>query len=206
MGLTLALVAPAFGTGKQVIVGTRTGGNWIPFWSQTYTAMRFQTLIDKSEINNAGVINEVELFRYWTTGGDVTYNNVRIFLGHTALSALGLTFDSNYKDTPVEVKTTGSLVIPTAQAWFPLKMTKTWTYNNTDNMIVEIRWTGSTPRTGVPLYTCSFGSGIHRVYAYNNANATSGTGDTLAYHSRLSFSYSTAVTPTSLGRVKALFE
>lgn len=204
--LVFSLAGAAFATGKQVIVGTRSGGNYIPFWGQTYTAMRFQTLIDQSQINNAGVINEVEFFRYWTTGGDVTYNNVRIFLGHTALSALTTTFDSNYKDTPVEVATTSSLLIPTAQAWFPLKMTKTWTYNNSDNMIVEVRWSGSSPRTGVPIYSCSFGSGYHRIYAYNDPNARTGSGDTLAYHSRLSFESYTGVAPTSLGRVKAMYE
>ncbi|MEE8639167.1 MAG: hypothetical protein V3T41_02030 [bacterium] len=205
IGLTLALVAPVFATGKQVVVGTRSGGNYIPFWGQSYNACRFQTLIDKSQINNAGVINEVEFFRYWTTGGPGTFNNVRIFLGHTALSALTTTFDSNYKDTPVEVATISAFVIPTAQAWFPLKMSKTWTYNNTDNMIVEVRWSTDSG-LGVPIYSCSFGSGTHRVYNMTDPNARTGTASTLAYHSRLSFSYSTAVTPTSLGRVKAIFE
>jgi hypothetical protein len=204
--LVLGLAGAAFATGKQVVVGSRSGGNYIPFWGNNYTAMRFQTLIDQNQINNAGVINEVEFFRYWTTGGDVTFNNVRIFLGHTALSALGTTFDSNYKDTPVEVATISAFLIPTAQDWFPLKLSKTWTYNNSDNMIIEVRWSGSSPRTGVPIYSCTFGSGYHRIYAYNDPNARSGSGDTLCYHSRLSFNAYTDVSPTSLGRVKAMYE
>lgn len=203
--LVFGLAGAAFASGKQVVVGTRTSGNYIPFWGNSYNACRFQTLIDQSQINNAGVINEVEFFRYWTTGGDTTFNNFRVFLGHTALSALTTTFASNYKDTPVEVATISAFVIPTAQNWFPFKLSKTWTYNNTDNMIVEVRWSTDSG-VGTPVYTCTFGSGIHRVYNMTDPNATTGSGDTQAYHSRLSFSSYTGVTPTSLGRVKAMFE
>jgi hypothetical protein len=49
-------------------------------------------------------------------------------------------------------------------------------------------------------------SGNRRVWAVNNPNAPSGRGDGHAYYTRLNFDYHTGVEPTSLGRVKAIFE
>jgi hypothetical protein len=204
-GLALALAGPAFATGKQVTVGTMSGGNWIPFWGTSYSAMRFQTLIDQSLINTAGTINEVEYYAYYGYGGE--FLKYRVLLGHTALSALTTTFANNWKGTPVEVANAASFAIPAVKTWFPLKLTKTFTYNNTDNLVVEIVWDGKTgtPR-GEPIYSCTFGSGYHRIYALGSSTATTGSGDTLCYHCRLSFNSYTAVAPTSLGRVKAMYE
>ncbi len=203
--LALAVACSAFASGKQVTVGTMSGGNWIPFWGTTYNGMRFQTLIDQSQIAYAGTINEVEYYAYYGYGG--TFNNFRAYLGHTALSSLTTTFANNYKGSPVLVATASSFTIPASKNWFPLKMTTTFVYNNTDNLIVEVRWQGKagSPR-GEPIYSCRFGSGNHRVWAYNDPNASSGSADTLCYHCRLSFNYYTGVEPTSLGRVKAVFE
>jgi hypothetical protein len=204
-GLALALAAPAFATGKQVVVGTMSGGNWIPFWGPSYNGMRFQTLIDQNLINYAGTINEVEYYAYYGYGG--TFNKYKAILCHTGLSALTTTFASNYKGTPVEVANLASYTIPAAKDWFPLKMTKTFAYNNTDNLVVEIVWDGKEGSpTGEPIYTCSFGSGYHRIYAVGQPYAETGSGSTTAYYHRLSFNAYTGVAPTSLGRVKALYQ
>lgn len=207
VGLAVALTAPAFATGKQVTVGTlTTSGNWIPFWGPSYNAMRFQTLMDQSQIAYAGTINEVEYYAWFGYGGE--FLKYRVLLGHTGLSALTTTYDNNWKGTPVEVANAASFVINTAvRTWFPLKLTKTFTYNNTDNLLIEIVWDGKTgtPR-GEPVYTCTFGSGYHRIYSPGSSTSPTGSGSTLAYYCRLSFSYSTGVAPTSLGRVKALYQ
>jgi hypothetical protein len=166
--------------------------------------MRFQTLIDRGVINYAGVINEVEYYAYYGYGG--TFNNYKAYLCHTDKSALVATFASNYKGTPVLVASFSAFTIAATKTWLPLKMTGTFTYNNTDNLLVEIVWQGKvgTPR-GEPVYSCFFGSGAHRVWA-NSSTATTGTPYPLAYYHRLNFGYYTALGPTSLGRVKAMYE
>ncbi len=204
VGLTLALVAPAFATGKQIICWTRSGGNYIPFWGARYSGMRFQTLIDKAQINYAGKINQVEFYNYWVRNG--TFNAYKLILCHGPTS-LSTTFASNYKGTPVTVATLSSFTIPSPQAWFPLGMTTTtFDYNNSDGLLIEIQWRGSGPRVDQPIYTGPRGAGNHRVWLYNNPTGPVGTGDTLTYYTRLSFGAYTAVAPTSLGRVKALYE
>jgi hypothetical protein len=203
--LALAVASTAFASGKQVTVGTMSGGNWIPFWGPSYNAMRFQTLIDQSQIGYAGTVNEVEYYAYYGYGGE--FLKYKVLLGHTALSALTTTFDSNWKGTPTEVANASSFEIAATKDWFPLKLTKTFAYNNSDNFLIEISWDGKTgtPR-GEPIYSCTFGSGYHRIYALGSSTATTGSGDTLCYYCRLSFEYYSGVRPTSLGRVKALYE
>jgi hypothetical protein len=205
VGMIFAVAASAFASGRQVTVGTQSGGNWIPFWGPTYNAMRFQTLMDQSQIGYAGTINEVEYYAYYGYGGE--FLKYRVLLGHTALSALTTTFNNNWKGTPTEVANASSFSIAATKNWFPLKLTKTFAYNNSDNLLIEIVWDGKTgtPR-GEPIYSCTFGSGYHRIYALGSSSAASGSGDTLCYYCRLSFNYYTGIAPTSLGRVKALYE
>ncbi len=203
VGLTLALVAPAFATGKQVICWTRSGGNYIPFWGNSFNGMRFQTLIDKAQINYAGKINQVEFYNYWVRTG--TFNAYKLILCHSGTS-LSTTFATNYKGTPVTVATLSSFTIPSPQAWYGLGMTTTtFDYNNSDGLLIEIQWLGDNGQ-GVPCYTGARGAGNHRIWLYNNPTGPVGTGDTLTYYTRLSFGAFTAVAPTSLGRVKALYE
>jgi hypothetical protein len=205
-GLAFALAVPAFATGKQVTVGTlTTSGNWIPFWGTSYNALRFQTLIDQTEIKYAGTINEVEYYAWH--GYTSEFLKYRVLLGHTGLSALTTTFDNNWKGTPVEVANAPSFIIKaTVKTWFPLKLTKTFTYNNTDNLVVEISWDGKRIAPGEAVYTCTFGSGYHRIYALGSSTAPTGSGSSLCYYCRLSFNAYVGVSPTSLGRVKALYQ
>lgn len=204
VGLTLAVVSPAFATGKQVICWTQSGGNYIPFWGNSYDGMRFQTLIPKAQINYAGKINQVEYNNSSARAG--TFNNYKLYLCHTDKTALLTTFASNYKGTPVKVADLSAFNISGAAGWFPLGMTATtFDYNNTDNLLVEIQWQGDNGQ-GVPIYRSSIQSSNHRIWAYNNPTAPTGSGDGCPYWTRLSFGAYTGVSPTSLGRVKAMFE
>ena len=78
-----------------------------------------------------------------------------------------------------------------------------FTYNNRDNLLMEVQWLGRNA-TGEPIYTYS-GTGTRRVFAYNDPNASSGSGDYVSYYTRLSFGAYTALEPTSLGRVKSMY-
>jgi len=199
--LAVGLVGSAFATGRQIEVGSRSGGNWIPFWGTSYNGMRWQHNILQSQISYAGTINEVEFYAYYGRGG--TFNAFKFILCHTANTSLSTTFASNYTGTPVTVTDLSAFVIPAVASWFPMRMSRTFTYNNTNHLLMEVQWLGRNA-TGEPIYTYS-GTGTRRVFAYNDPNASSGSGDYVSYYTRLSFGAYTALEPTSLGRVKSMY-
>jgi hypothetical protein len=199
--VTLSVVASASATGTRIVVGSYSSTNWIPFWGQEKPAVRFQTLIDRDQVKYAGDITEVEYYAYYGYGGE--FDNFELYLCHTDKSSLLETFDSNYKGAPVLVASSSTFTIPERIGWFPLKMTKTFTYDDADNLLVEIRWQGRRA-AGEPIVVCYFGEGAHRVYAWS-PTAPRGTNSSLAYFCRLSFGVYPGVEATSLGGVKALF-
>jgi len=208
MALVMAASPLAFATGKQVICYTASGGNTYPFYGASQYGGRFQQLIYEAVINYAGKINEVEWFKYAGSAPDgATYKNVKVYLCHTDRTGLSTTFEENYKGTPVLVASHASLFIPPATNWFPLKLTTPFTYNDTDNLLVEIQWSDAVYGTSCSIYTGVAGTGARRCYAWGPEPSTLATGsaDTVTYYTRLSFGAYTAVTPTSLGRVKTLF-
>jgi hypothetical protein len=200
--LALGVAASAYATGTRIVVGSYSMGNWIPFWGPSKSAIRFQTLIDQDQIKYAGDITEVEYYGGYGDGG--TFNNFELYLCHTDKFSLDGYFDGNYKGTPVLVASSSAFTIPARIGWFPLKMTKTFAYNDADNLLVEIRWEGRQAQ-GDPIITCFFGYGRHRIYAWSPKAEVASGGSDLAYFCRLSFGVYPGVRATSLGRVKALF-
>jgi hypothetical protein len=165
--------------------------------------IRFQTLVDKNQINYAGALNDVELFNYFGYTGK--YDSYRIYLCHTGKTSLSATFAENYKGTPVLVGNYRSFSIPAARDWFSLRMAQTYDYNNVDGLLVEVRWQGD-DLGDVPVYVGQAqGSNNHRVWAANDPEAESGTADAYPYYCRLSFGAYAAVEAASLGRVRALY-
>ena len=200
--LTLGVAVSAFAHGKQVTVNNGTRANVIPWWPAVFPAgARVQMLYDKSKINYAGTINEFELQKGTTATG--TFTNTKFYLCHTKLSALTTNFQNNYSgNTPVLVASYASYVLPARTGFYPIPMTTTFKYNNTDNLILEITFEKSSG-SACSLYYGSLTG--HRCWA-RTATATTGSVDTVGYNGRISFSYFTSVSPTSLGRVRAIFE
>lgn len=202
VALTLGAASPVFATGKQVTVTNGTGSNVIPWWPTYFpNGCRCQMLYDQAKINYAGTINEFELEK--SNAYTCTVTNVKFYLCHTKLTALTTNFKDNYSgNTPVMVASAANYVVPAVAGFYPIPMTTTFNYNNTDNLIFEItyeRITGS---------SCGLRNGslsLHRCFAYS-PTATTGSADGVGYNGRISFSYYTRVSPTSLGRVKAMFE
>jgi hypothetical protein len=203
VALGLAAAAPTFATGKQIICENPLGANYIPFHGGVFDGMRFQTLLKQAQIDYAGEINMVEYYNRSGNGG--TFDNYKLYLCHTEMKSLYRTFADNYKGTPVEVANLSTFTIPSGEGWFKLGMTTTFRYNNGDNFLVEIRWQGG-DCSSVAI-TRGTGTATNlRVFAYNNPEAPIGNGDGIPYYTRLSFGAYTGVSPTSLGRVKDLFE
>ena len=208
--LTLAAVLAASSlafAGVHLVGGTPTsGGNTIPFWG-SQAAMRWQVFWFQREIGEAGPVTKVEFCNYEgssSTGG--TFNECKFLLCHTKLSAITAVFASNYSGTPVTVYS-GTFVIsrPSPNEWFTLfeNPTTTLTYNNTDNLLIEVSWTSAPSSTNYNKRTYSGGSG--RVYAYNATASSGSVTANYAHYARLTIGY-VGVAPTSLGRVKSIFK
>lgn len=196
------LASTAIASGKQVIINNGSGSNVIPWWPSFFpNGCRCQMLYDQAKINYAGTINEFELQK--SNASTCTVTNAKFYLCHTNLSTLTTNFKNNYGgNTPVLVASFANYVVPAKADFYPIPMARTFTYNNKDNLILEITYekiTGS---------NCGLRNGslsLHRCWAYS-PTAETGTADAVGYNGRISFSYYTAVSPTSLGRVKALYK
>ncbi len=198
---TCFLAAPASPSGKVVVIGTHAAGNAIPWWGGAYNSCRFQCLWFQSDINYAGYIDEIEFEKSSSASG--TFNNVRVWLCHTTKTQLEANFDNNYTGkTPVQVLNTASLNL-TGSGYFDIGITpNTFNYNNSDNLLMEVRWDGDSGST-CSCYRSS--QPYSRVGAWNH-NASSGTVWNNGQCIRLHIGTMTGVAPTSLGRVKALFQ
>lgn len=200
--VAVAVLAPtATASGKQVTIYNDSRVNVIPWYPAYFpNGCRCQMLFGQAKINYAGTINEFELQKSDTSTASVT--NVRFYLCHTRLTALTSNFQNNYAgNTPVLVASYANYTVPARAGFYPIPMTSTFTYNNRDNLIVEVRFdkiTGS---------SCGVVHGVQTGYRCwaRSPTATTGTPSNVAYNARISFSYYSAVSPTSLGRVKTLF-
>jgi hypothetical protein len=209
--ITLALVIGVSNVavaGEHIVGGTPNSANTFPFYG-SHPAHRWQTIWFQTEINEAGAISKIE-WQMRTAGGGMggTYNNCDILLCHTRISVVTGTFADNYGgNTPVNVYT-GTYVLPSSSGdqWVTIVEPKNFTYNNTDNLLIEISWQGSAPATN--YFKCrNTGSGFPgRVWNPTSKTGTTGTLDT-SYHQygRITIGYE-GVNPTSLGRVKSIFK
>ena len=204
--LTLALVLTASTiavAGVHIVGGTGTGGNTIPFWP-SQPGMRWQTIWHKADINEAGAVTKVE-FQSYRISTASTFTTCKVLLCHTSLTHVTASYTGNYGGkTPVTVFS-GTKVVPvTAQGqWWTVVEPTNFTYNNTDNLLIEVSWVSGSPSTVCHCYINSRGK-AGRVYAYS-ATATTGTVTTnYDQLGRITIGY-VGVAPTSLGRVKTLF-
>ncbi len=206
LAVVVATAGAALATGSEREVGGEaTQGHTIPFYTP-YAQMRFQCMWLQSEIGEKGSIARIE-FKY-EAGGVVptSLDGCKMILCHSSKDKLTTTFKANYDfKTPVEVFS-GKYTVPEGlkkDDWFTLCEPDNFSYNNRNNLLFELSWTGASGTTTRTYISTADQPGRLRA---NNATAT--TGKILAnqgHIARVTIG-NPAVSPTSLGRVKALFE
>jgi hypothetical protein len=206
--VTLALVVAASTlavAGVHVVGGTKYTGNTIPWWG-SYTAGRFHCMWRKAEINEAGAVTKIEFQVYRTAGN--TFSNVDMLLCHSGLNVLTNNYTTNYNGkTPVKVYT-GNYVIPpnlTRDSWFVQCSPTNFNYNNTDNLLFEISWSGRTTSGANYFWRASAGQ-PGRVWASSKTATTGSLYANQGEIARLTITPGSGVAPTSLGRVKSIFK
>ena len=85
--------------------------------------------------------------------------------------------------------------------WFGAACTTPFDYNNSDNLIVEVRWRNQTLTTKIEVW--GYVAGSSRLLIHKEYNATEGQLSTKTDRLRITFS-GVPVAPTSLGRIKTL--
>ncbi len=206
--LTLLIAASNAAVAGVHIVGggTPNSNNTYPFWG-IFSGFRWQTMWFQSELNEAGSITKIEWQTYANTNGG-SFGNCDILLCHTNVKALTSTFATNYGgNTPVNVfKGTYNLSSYPINTWVTIVEPKTFTYNNKDNLLMEVSWQGGSGGSNLMKVRTS-GSPPFPGRVWNTSSKTATTGSVQAsYHhyGRITISAS-GVAPTSLGRVKSLF-
>lgn len=211
--LTLALVVAAstLATAAVHIVGggTPNTNNTYPFTAAS--AFRWQTMWFQTELGETGPVSKIEWQVYSgarpSPGG--TFNNCDILLCHTSVKAVTSTFATNYGGkTPVNVFK-GTYVLPAsvAEQWMTIVEPTNFTFNNTDNLLIEISWQGGSASSTF-FKVRMVGSPLYPGRVYNSSSKTETTGSiTTNYHQygRITIGAIPGVAPTSLGRVKSIF-
>jgi hypothetical protein len=169
--------------------------------------MRFQCLWRQRDIQEAGYVSKIEWYTYNRTTQGGTFNGCKILLCHTSLPTLTNNFANNYTGkTPITIYS-GNYVHPrvTADTWHTIVApTTTLNYNNTDNVLFECSWT-SFSGGGTNHYRCRNGGSYGGRLVAANATATTGTLNGLySQYGRLTIGFA-GVEPTSLGRIKSLY-
>jgi hypothetical protein len=160
----------------------------------------------KSEINESGAVTLIEFQVSSTTGN--TFNNVDMLLCHSGLNVLTNNYTTNYNGkTPVKVYT-GNYVIPpnlTRDSWFKQCAPTNFNYNNSDNLLFEISWSGRST-SGANYFWRAQVSQPGRLWASSKTATTGSLYANQGEIARITITPSGAVAPTSLGRVKSIFK
>ncbi|PIV10063.1 MAG: hypothetical protein COS49_02565 [Candidatus Portnoybacteria bacterium CG03_land_8_20_14_0_80_41_10] len=174
----------------EVIKETALGSmqSQVPFYGAGANAMRFQTLFLQSEINQAGYINKI-YFQKQNSAAE-TFNNFRIYLCHSSLSNLTTTYDNNCIGgagglSEVMNVPSGVYLFGNAGDWLEFDVANTFDYNNTDNLIVEIRWNGDSANISVNTYIRAI-SGNRLLYSTNDSASDGSLVSSYAYNFKAS--------------------
>ncbi|MEK6700120.1 MAG: hypothetical protein AABZ10_13900 [Nitrospirota bacterium] len=159
---------------------------------------RIQNLYLASEINGSGPVTGIAFQVNATSpGSNYTYS---LKLGHSTLAALGNTFADNYSDSPTTVANAVTFSIPAGipageWVWVPIP-NGVFTYNGTDNLIVEVATSSGTAST-LLRYASIAG---RRVWVNDTTGtATFGTVDPAVNHIALRFNGGTLDVNTPAG-------
>jgi len=206
--LTLALViaaSTAAVAGVHLVGGAGGSANTFPFYGNT-TGHRWQQIWFQNQINEAGAITLVEFQRHPSySGNGGTYQNGDVLLCHTTLSAITNTYATNYGGfTPVNIFS-GVISIPAGAGGVFFTVVggiSNFTYNNVNNLLIEVSWSSGT--SGTNFMNCTSSGQPGRLYAQSKSPATGTIGAGYGHIARITIRPS-AVAPTSLGRVKSLY-
>jgi len=126
------------GNQTNTTAATGTGATLGPnALTRYYGGQKTQTLVLKSELNALGItggsINKIALSM--AAQSDVSFNAVKIKIGHTASSAFASTTD--WKTGLTTVFTAATATVPSGAGWKEIPLSTPFVWNGTDNLVIE---------------------------------------------------------------------
>ena len=204
LALALTTTGTVLATGNQYEVGgAAEEGHPVPFYTPG-AGMRFQCMWLQPEIGEKGSVVRVEFM--FKSGGTTaaSLEGCKMILCHTAKKVLATTFQANYDfKTPFEVYS-GKYAVPEGLEdgdWFTLCEPDNFTYNNRNNLLMEISWASSSGATTKTYISTTEQPG--RVRSFSETAETGKLLPNQGHIARITIG-NPAVNPTSLGRIKAL--
>lgn len=154
-------------------------------------------------MNGPMTIGEVSWKRGGSSGSQQgTYNNFSIYMGLSDSNELTDTYENNYiAGTRTMVYETSSQIMSALpDEWMTITLDTPFEYNGTDNLIVEIQWSGGTNM----FYTYMWETGSNRGLM-NKINIGSPTGTLYTRMSHLMFTNASSLEQYTFGVIKTLW-
>ncbi len=164
--------ASATWVSHRVDTGGATLGSVYPWCGVVANSGRMQFLIPAVDIGRAGTIDTLGL---WFQSGAAIYNNVSVSLSQTTATTLQAVFADNRAaaDAPVSVfgPSTLNLSSPIPASVLQLPLVTPFSYDGSQNLLVEVSWNGDDNRTVVFAFRSSPGAN-RRLWAQPDGGAT----------------------------------
>ncbi|MEJ5304281.1 MAG: carboxypeptidase regulatory-like domain-containing protein, partial [Bacteroidales bacterium] len=141
------------GGGSQPVtiqIGTGTNTTYRVAWNHFYQYSRTQTIYQKSEINQAGQIQKIA-YQVANWPAAYTYNQIKIWMGHTTLPSWTATTQWIDVNT-LQLVYDGPIAIP-GPGWLEITLQTPFNYNNTDNLVIAIHDPLNVPSYAGSSYT-----------------------------------------------------
>ena len=185
-----------FEGGDNTLFSNPTSSTPIPF-NDDPSVQRQQQLYIDSDINGSGPITGLGI-QVGNLTLEETYT-VSVNLGHATVTTLASDYAANYSDSPVTVANAVSFTVPAnvpanSYVWIPLP-DAVFTYNGTDNLILEFDVTAATGDTAYTYH--DHGSGdVRLIYGPSDASVIMPV-TTAIHHIKLRFNGGTMDTITA---------
>jgi len=165
--------------------------------------MRYQVMALSSEMTGAMTIGSIAWQRGGSSGSETGYyNNFQLYMGLASSDQLSDNFLDNYvPGTRALVYETPTQTMSAApDQWMTIALDTPFWYNGTDNLIVELIWSGGSNM----FFTYKWNTGANRALE-NDSDIYAPTGVLGQNMSELMFDGPLALTPYSFGAIKALW-
>jgi len=165
--------------------------------------MRYQVMALSSEMTGAMTIGSIAWQRGGSSGSETGYyNNFQLYMGLASSDQLSDNFLDNYvPGTRTLVYETPTQTMSAApDQWMTIALDTPFWYNGTDNLIVELIWSGGSNM----FFTYKWNTGASRALE-NDSDIHAPTGVLGQNMSELMFDGPLSLTPYSFGAIKALW-
>jgi hypothetical protein len=183
----------------DVIIGNQQVGNMIPFWGSGFTAHRFQGVFLQADINHAGRIIK---FAFMPEAiSNPTYNNLRLYFCLTnRTNDISAIFNDNYDgNTPQLMFDSASCTFNVAAGQW-LEFPVSFDYNNVNNLLLEIRWRGSSNHNTYLWAYYIQNTEKYRVFNLGSDSAVTGSADYARYYVKLTIESTTGIEDIVIGK------